>query len=218
MEEISLDPENPGTIENALQRSCETLSGGGVIIFPTDTIYGLGANAYDEEAIAKIYRIKQRDPLKPISILVRDIDMAKRAACIDSKAEAILARIWPGSVTVILRKKDAIPYALTGGEEKIAVRVSQNPFIQSLFARIDFPVTATSANLAGEPNLLRAEDIRGKFSGSRNSPDLFIDAGDLGQRLPSTIVDLTDVNQPRLVRMGAVGKDRLDEFFKNFIG
>lgn len=217
MEEIKLDSKNPETIEKALEKSRQTLVSGGVIVFPTDTLYGLGANALDEDAILEVFRIKKRDSNKPLSILVRDIAMAKKVACIDSRAETILQRIWPDSVTVILRKKDVVPYALTGGEENVALRVSGNVFIKQLFERIDFPLTATSANLSGEPNLLRADNIRRKFAEAQHAPDLFIDSGNLGNRLPSTIVDLTDINRPRLVRMGAVSKEKLDEFFKKFL-
>lgn len=217
MEEIQLDLNSPETIEMALEKSRQTLASGGVIVFPTDTIYGLGANAFDEEAISRIYKIKKRSINKPISVLVRDINMAKKVACIDSRAEEILGKIWPDSITVILRKKDSVPYSLTAGTENVAVRISGNPFIKSLFERIDFPITATSANISGEENLLLADKIRDKFSQEDNSPDLFINIGDLDNSLPSTIVDLTDVNNPRLVRMGLVSREKLSAFFKNFL-
>jgi L-threonylcarbamoyladenylate synthase len=217
MKEIRLDLNSPATIEAALGESRTILASGGVIVFPTDTIYGLLANALDEAAIAKIYKIKKRNINKPISVLVRDIQMAKKVACIDSRAEEILAKIWPDSVTVILRKKEAVPYILTAGEENVAVRISSNPFIKSLFGGIDFPITATSANISGEENLLLADKIREKFSDKDNSPDLFINIGDLNNRLPSTIIDLTDINNPRLVRMGMVSKEKLSAFFKIFI-
>ncbi|MDD3006280.1 MAG: L-threonylcarbamoyladenylate synthase [Candidatus Pacebacteria bacterium] len=216
MEEIKLDSRSPQTIEFSLEKSRQALVGGGVIAFPTDTIYGLGANAFDEEAILKVYRIKERNINKPLSILVRDISMAKKVACIDSRAEKILEKLWPDSVTVILRKKDILPYALTGGEENVAMRISGNLFVKSLFSQIDFPITATSANIAGEPDLLTADAIKEKFSCRENSPDLFINSGDLDNHLPSTIIDLTDVNNPRLVRMGMVSKDKLSAFFKKF--
>lgn len=204
--------------EKTLERSQRVLTGGGVIVFPTDTIYGLGANALDEAAIRQVYRIKGRDERKPLSVLVRDMAMARRAACIDSRAEDILRKLWPGSVTVILRKKDAIPYSLTGGEESVAVRVSDHPFVAALFGRIDFPITATSANLAGRPDLLGAADIKSTFEGAESAPDLFVNAGDLVRSLPSTIIDLTDMNNPRLLRMGAVGKDKLGEFLRDILG
>ncbi|MFA6897324.1 MAG: L-threonylcarbamoyladenylate synthase [Patescibacteria group bacterium] len=217
MKEIKLNSDSPDVIVSALEKSRQILASGGVIVFPTDTIYGLGANALDEEAIAKIYKIKNRDIGKPISVLVRDISMAKKIACIDSRAEEILGKIWPDSVTIILRKKDVIPYALTGGEENVAMRISNSPFVKSLFEKIDFPITATSANVAGEPNLFQADEIRKNFSRQENTPDLFVNAGDLNDRLPSTIVDLTNINNPRLVRMGTVSKEKLSTFFKKFL-
>ncbi|MFA7169611.1 MAG: L-threonylcarbamoyladenylate synthase [Candidatus Paceibacterota bacterium] len=217
MEEIKLDIENPKTIEEGVEKSQEALASGGVVVFPTDTIYGLGANALDEHAISKIYKIKNRDINKPISILVRDIAMAKKVACIDSKVEEILKKIWPNSVTVVLRKKDVVPYILTANEENIALRISNNFFIKKLFEKNDFPITATSANISGEENLLLASEIIKKFADAKFAPDLFINAGNLQNRLPSTIIDLTDANNPRLVRMGIVGKDRLSAFFKNFL-
>jgi L-threonylcarbamoyladenylate synthase len=216
MKEIKLDANSPKTIQEALEKSRQVLESAGVIVFPTDTIYGLGANALSEDAISKIYKIKKRNINKPISILVRDIAMAKKVACIDSKAEKILEKIWPDSITVILRKKDIIPYMLTANEEKIAVRVSNNFFVNQLLQKVDFPITATSANISGEENLLLASEIKSKFSNVEHSPDLFINSGDLENRLPSTIIDLTDINKPRLVRMGIIGKEKLDNFFKNF--
>lgn len=217
MKEIILDADSPQTSEEALEESQHVLRSGGVIVFPTDTIYGLGANALDEEAILRIYKIKNRSVDKPISVLVRDIQMAKKVACIDSRAEEILGKIWPDSITVILRKKEAVPYTLTAGEENVAVRISNNPFIKGLFGKIDFPITATSANISGEENLLLADKIREKFSHKDHVPDLFINIGDLDNRLPSTIINLTDINNPRLVRMGMVSKEKLGAFFKNFI-
>lgn len=218
MKEIKLDQNSPQIIQETLEESRKVLENGGVIVFPTDTLYGLGANALDENAVLKIYKIKVRSAEKPISVLVRDIAMAKKIACIDSKAEKILERLWPGSITVILRKKDIVPYILTSGEEKVAVRVSDGFFVKELFSRIDFPITATSANMSGEKNLFSAEEIREKFRGSKHAPDLFINAGDLEQGRPSsTIIDLTNIDNPRIVRMGAVGKKELEKFFNNFI-
>lgn len=218
MEEMIWGRESLEDNEKALEESRRVLAGGGVIVFPTDTIYGLGANALDEMAIRQVYRIKGRPEGKPLSILVRDIAMARRVACIDSRAQVILEKLWPGSVTVVLRKKDVIPYCLTGGGEEVAVRISDHPFVAALFRRIDFPITATSANLAGKPDLLSAESIRSTFAGAEAAPDLFVNAGDLERALPSTIIDLTDIRNPRLLRMGAVGKDKLGEFFKNVLG
>jgi hypothetical protein len=138
MEEIMWGRESLEQDEQALEESRKVLEGGGVIVFPTDTIYGLGAKAVDEAAIRHVYRIKGREEGKPVSILVRDMKMARRVACIDSRAEQILEKVWPGSVTVVLRKKDLIPYALTAGGESVAVRISDHPFVEALFGRSIF--------------------------------------------------------------------------------
>lgn len=217
MKEIKLDHARPETTWEAIEAARRTLTDGGVVVCPTETIYGLLANALDEKAIAKIFRIKGRSAQKPVSILVRDLAMARRMACIDSKAEAILRQLWPGPVTVILRKKDAIPYSLTGGTENVAVRISDHPFVRELLKDFAFPVTATSANLSGEKNLLSSEEIRKTFSRRKDAPDLFIDGGDLESGTPSTILDLTDIRNPRLVRMGMVGKGELESFLNKFI-
>ncbi|MDD3190353.1 MAG: L-threonylcarbamoyladenylate synthase [Candidatus Pacebacteria bacterium] len=218
MKEIRLDENNPETIEAVAEKSREVLETGGVIVFPTDTIYGLGVNAFDENAISRIYKIKKRNQNKPISILVRDMEMAKRVACIDSRAEVILNRFWPGPVTVILRKKDKISYVLTADTENIAVRIPDSKFIKKLFEKIDFPITATSANISGEENSLSVSEIKEKFAEAGILPDLIIDAGALEDPTPSVIINLTDVSHPKLVRMGSVGKDKFEDFLRKFIG
>ena len=215
MEQIKLDLDNKSQIEKVSKTASEILKSGGVVIYPTDTLYGIGTNAFDENAIAKIYKIKKQDRNKPISVIVRDIKMARRIACIDSKVEKILERIWPGPITVVLRKKDVIPYILTGGGETIAIRIPDNKFISALMKKIDFPITATSANISGEKNLLKSDEIVEKFKNRKPSPDLFINAGDIKNPTASTIVDLTTTT-PKILRMGIVGKDKMQEFFGKF--
>lgn len=215
MEEITSDPQRPQTIEKAVEESRAILVRGGVVMLPTDTIYGLCANALDEEAIDKVYRIKGRDTSKPLSLLARDLPMARRLACIDSRTQVLLERLWPGPVTVILRKKDMVPHALTGGGETVAIRVPDDPLLDGLLSRIDFPITATSANLAGEPNLLKAFELRKRFAEADSAPDLFVDGGDLSGRAPSTIIDLTDPVRPKLVRLATGNQEHLQELLRS---
>jgi len=210
MKEIKLDKKNPETIESAAETAREILSAGGVIIFPTDTIYGLGANAFDENAILKIYKIKKRSREKPISVLVRDMEMARKIVCIDSRAETIISRFWPGPVTFILRKKDVVSYVLTADTENVAVRIADDIFIKKLFEKVDFPITATSANLAGEKNLLSVKEMELTFTDKKNLPDLIIDAGEPENSFPSAIIDLTDIKSPKLVRAGTVSAAQLE--------
>lgn len=199
-----------------LEEAADVLRSGGVILYPTETIYGLGANALDDEAVLKIFKIKKRDINKPLSVLVRDMQMAKKIACIDSKAELILNKIWPGPVTIVLRKKDILPYSVTADGETVAVRISSNPFVQSLMSRLDFPITSTSANLSGEKNMLSSEEINYTFSKLEFPPDIFINAGNLSSDKPSAIIDLTDIKNPRIVRMGFMTGEDFNNFLKNF--
>ena len=216
MELLNLDIKNSENIEKVADAVAEVLQSGGVIIYPTDTIYGIGANAFNEAAIEKVMNIKNRDSEKPLSVFVKDIKSARRIACIDSKVEKMLENIWPGPITAILRKKDIVPYLLTGNGETIAVRIPQNKFILHLLEKVEFPIIATSANISGENNLFDAEEIMKTFGNKKNQIDLFVNIGNIKKTQASTIVDLT-TTIPRIVRMGIVGKEEMDNFFKKFI-
>lgn len=215
MKQIKLDLNNINQVEEALNSAAEILQNDGAIIYPTDTLYGLGANALNEDAILKIYKIKKQDKNKPISVIVKDIKMARKIACIDSKVEKILNKIWPGPITVVLRKKDIVPYNLTGNGETVAIRIPDNEFISSLMKKIDFPITATSANISGENNLLKSKEIIDKFKKAKFAPDLFIDTEDLKNPTASTIIDLT-TPVPKILRTGIVGKEEIQKFFEKF--
>jgi len=215
MKQIKLNLNDQGQINKTAEIAAGILKNGGVVVYPTDTLYGLGANAFNEDAIVKVQKIKKQDRNKPISVVVKDIKMARKISCIDSKVEKILSRIWPGPITVVLRKKDIIPYILTGAGETVAIRISDNKFISTLLSKIDFPITATSANISGENNLLKPEEIVEKLGEEKTSPDLFINTGKIKNSIASTIIDLT-ASTPKIIRMGIVGKDKMREFFGKF--
>ncbi len=215
MKQINLDINNKNQIEKISIDAAKILQNGGFIIYPTDTLYGLGASAFNENAIKKIYKIKKQDRNKPISVIVKDFKMARKIACIDSKVERILNNIWPGPITVILRKKDSIPYSLTANKENIAVRIPQSEFISRLMEYIDFPITATSANISGEKDLYLPEEIIKTFKKNSVRPDLFINSGNVNSKIASTIIDLTS-NIPKIIRIGVAGKENMENFFNKF--
>ena len=215
MEQVQLSLNDKSQIGEVSETAAEVLKNGGVVVYPTDTLYGLGANALDENAVLKVYKIKKRDRNKPLLIIARDIKMVRKVACVDSKVEKILNKIWPGPITVVLRKKDILPYALTGNSETVAVRIPDSKFISVLMSKIDFPIIATSANISGEKNLLDPDKIISKFKSSELKPDLFIDAGKVKNPKPSTIVDLT-TGVPKILRVGIIGRDKMKEFFEKF--
>ena len=212
MKQIKLNLNNK---KETLNNATKILQNGGVIVYPTDTLYGLGANALNEDAILKIFKIKKQDRNKPISVIVKDIKMARKIACIDSKVEKILNKIWPSPITVVLRKKEIVSDILTGNGETVAIRISDNEFISALMKKIDFPITATSANISGENNLLKSKEIVEKFKKEKFAPNLFIDSGDIRNPTASTIIDLT-TGIPKIIRVGIVGKEEIKKFFEKF--
>lgn len=203
--------------EQIVYEVADILKNRGVIIFPTDTIYGIGAKATDEDAVLKVYKVKQRSLDKPLSVLVKDMKMARRVACIDSYTEKILSNLWPGPITVILRKKELMPYILTAGTEQVALRIVDNYFVNNLFNLIDFPITATSANLSGCEVGCDTMQIQKEFSETLFKPNAFVNDGDLKNSTPSTIIDLTDSKNPKIVRMGIVSREEFITLFNQIV-
>lgn len=204
MKIIKFELEN----ENIFQEISESLTNGGAIVYPTDTLYGLGVNALDKVAVDKLFRIKKRPQAKPVPVIVRDIPMAKRFAYIDLGAEKILSAIWPGPVTAVLSRKDLMPSIVSGGKNTIGIRVPNSEFTKRIFETVDFPVTSTSINISGEMPLKNVGDILKTFGNEKYKPDIIIDAGDLPESPASTVIDLTS-KKPRILRVGPVGPEEL---------
>lgn len=178
-----------------IDRAVEALRHGGTIVFPTDTLYGLGCNALDPIAVAKVFDIKHRSYMKALPMLVRDISWARELAYITPGQERILTAFWPGKVTFVLPRRDMVPSIMCGGGQTIGLRAPDHPFVQELLRHMGYPLAGTSADLAELPV-------------SVPQPTLIIDAGPLPDSEPSTIVDLSG-RQPRILRQGAVRADKI---------
>ena len=177
--------------ENIIQKAAEIIKKGGVTVFPTDTVYGLLADARNEKAINKIFKIKKRLKTKPLGIFVKDLAMAKKHAFIDAKQEKFLKKNWPGKITAILKSKNNLPKGLAAGSRTIGIRISDCELIDSLFEKINFPLAQTSANISGKEATTKINEVLEQFTGEKTKPDLIMDAGDLFKNKPSKIVDLT---------------------------
>ncbi len=188
----------------ALENPDETIAllrKGGVIVYPTDTFYALGANAYEAAAVEKIYSLKARDRGKPLSIVVADPAMAASSALDPPPAFARLAAaFWPGPLSLVVRARPGFPRSMLGPGGTIAMRVPALDWLRALLARAGFPLTATSANLSGAGEIDDPDEARRVFDGR---VDLLIDGGPTPGGAPSTLVDLTG-SAPRLLREGAV--------------
>lgn len=188
-------------IDQAVKESISVLNRGGSVVYPTETLYGLGANALDVKAVKKIFQIKKRPKTKPLPILVKNLRWVQELAFVDNKAKKILKALWPGPITVVLPKKDIVPFILTANSPKVAVRISSHYFVNELLDSFGYPLIATSANISGQEPSNRIENIIKTFKNSEPKPDLIVNAGDLAESDSSTILDLTQ-NNPKILRVG----------------
>ena len=191
----------PGQEEEALASAAEAITAGGVIVYPTDTIYGIGADATNAAAIERIFAIKERDRGKALLMLAGSIEMALRyAQAVAPKTRDVLAQYWPGSVTFVLRANSLLPKELLGGAGTIGIRVPENELCRALCERTGVPIVSTSANLSGASGGVELQQVIGDFTGK---VDLIIENGNAPLSSPSTVVDLSG-EKPRVLRQGAV--------------
>ncbi len=205
MKIIKVDPDNPEKEKMAMVR--DSLRGGKIVVYPTDTVYGLGANIFHDDALQKVYLMKRRPLTKPISVCVSQVEDIQQIAHMNPQLEEIIQKILPGPYTLILNKKNIVPLLITGGMDKIGVRIPNNPICRELSR--EFPITTTSANISGHPSPISAQEARKDLN---DHPDIIIDSGPCSGGISSTVVDLT-VNPPRILREGA-GMEKLLKFME----
>ncbi len=184
----------------ALERALEVLKAGGLIAFPTETFYGLGAAALDASAVKRVFELKGRPWSKPLLVLVDSVTMAERLAVVGERARALMARHWPGALTLVLPARPGLPAELTAGTATIGVRLSSHPVATALVTGLAGPLTAPSANPSGAAPPSTVAEVLGSFAGALS---LVLDAGATAGGLPSTVVDVTG-STPRVLRQGAV--------------
>lgn len=182
-------------LKDHLKAARNILKGGGIVLYPTDTLYGLAVNAFNEEAVKRLYRLKKRPLNKPISICLPDTKWIGKVAHLNPKVEKLINKLLPGPFTIILKKKITVPQILTGGSEKIGIRIPDNIISRELSK--EFPITSTSANISGMKTHNNIKDIIQQIG----EVDLAIDAGPL-KGGASTVIDLT-MDPPKILRKGA---------------
>lgn len=210
MKILKVNPENLRESEKALIQAAQVIYQGGTVVIPTDTVYGLAADATRDITIERIFKTKKRPKQKAISVIVSDLNMAKKIAFIDSRLERSADLLWPGPLTVVLKSKLSLPRVLTAGKSTIGVRVPDYKLTQYLVGLLGRPITATSANVTGQQPARKIDEVIDQFKNQYIKPDLILDAGELKCSQPSTILDLT-TGQPKIVRIGPVSKKKLLE-------
>jgi len=185
-----------------LNEAIDVMARGGAVVYPTDTVFGLGVHALDQDAVNRLYRIKNRPKSKPVPIIINNMCQAKSLAFINKKTEKVLQAVWPGQVTVILSRK-------TGGT--IGLRIPDHKVPQ--FLAQEFPITGTSANISGQKTCESIWEIQEQFKNCYPRPDLILDMERVAQNKPSTVLDLT-TNKPKILRIGPVNKEQLLKILK----
>ncbi|MDD5145672.1 MAG: L-threonylcarbamoyladenylate synthase [Candidatus Pacebacteria bacterium] len=174
-----------------INKIVDLMKKGEVFIFPTDTVYGLIADATNKKAVGKIFKIKKREKGKSLPIFVKSIEDARKIAKIDKYQEKLLKKFWPGKITTVLfRKKTKVK--LYGVDKKtIALRIPKYKLINDLQNKIDFPLTGTSANISGKPASIKIDEVIQQFKSQKTKPDFIINAGNLKPSKSSRVFDLT---------------------------
>ncbi|HEY1718763.1 MAG TPA: L-threonylcarbamoyladenylate synthase [Verrucomicrobiae bacterium] len=192
--------------QKAVCRAAELLRAGEVVALPTETVYGLAANAFDEKAVAKIFQIKGRPANNPIIVHVAGIEMAKRCVKIfPERAEKLSKSFWPGPLTIVLPRAEKIPDNVTAGGETVGIRWPSHPFIQAVIRKCGFPLAAPSANVSERVSPTNAEHVRAQLGGKIS---LIIDGGQSQVGIESTVLDLT-VSPPCILRPGMIHAESL---------
>ncbi len=201
-----LTTDTPETFEAAIARAAELLRKGEVVALPTETVYGLAANALDARAVSKIFELKGRPLHNPVIVHVSNLAMAEECVATWPVLAKKLARaFWPGPLTLVLPRSDAIPDVVTSGGDTVGLRWPSHPFIQGVIQKCGFPLAAPSANRANSLSPTNAEHVRKSFG---EDLPLIVDGGQCQVGIESTVVDLS-VTPPRLLRPGMIHEEAL---------
>jgi L-threonylcarbamoyladenylate synthase len=202
-----------GVLQPEIEKGVKILQKGGVIAFPTDTVYGLGADAFNSTAVERIYEIKNRPKHRQLPLLIADVErLTTLADPIPEIAWFLARRFWPGGLTLVLSKADSLPTYLAP-ESTIAVRVPDHPVCLALIQHLRNPIIGTSANISGQPPALTAEEVGQQLGGKI---DFIINGGKCPGGKESTVVDVTH-ESPIILRQGIIPSDEIDKAYKEYL-
>ncbi len=204
METLKISSENQ---KSALKQAVLIIKKGGVVICPTDTVYGLIADVENYSAVKKVFRIKKRKPSKPFPVFIKDIKAAKTLAFISQAQEKFLKKFWPGKLTAVLKAKPLnLPEAIISKDKKIGLRIPDYKVLNVIIKKTNVPLVATSANTTGQKASGKIKEVIKQFKNKRHQPDLILDAGNLKKSLPSTVIDIESL---KILRKGQISKKEI---------
>lgn len=191
-----------------LEKASICIKNGGIVVFPTETVYGIGVNGFDEKAIENLYKVKQRPKEKPINLLVNGFEMIEQVAeDITDMERKIIESFCPGPITIILNKKSTVPNLVTAGGSTVGVRIPANEIAISLINYAGCPIATPSANISGKPSGTNIQSIMNDF---KENVDFYIDGGESKIGKPSTIIHVID-GIPHILRQGSITKEEIEK-------
>jgi len=193
--------------QKGIEKALKVVRNGGIVVFPTDTVYGIGCDPYNKKAVDKIYQIKERSKSKPFPLLAYSMDVVSKIVSFDKNSEKIAKKFWPGPLTLILKLKDESLKKSLNLDDKIAIRIPNNQCLQSLLKNSKLLV-GTSANISGENSFTNSQECYQKIQNF----DIFLDGGDIKKGFESTILEIDQENSI-FHRIGALKKEEIIESF-----
>jgi L-threonylcarbamoyladenylate synthase len=204
-----LKTDTQDTFQKAIKDAAQVILSGGVVAVPTESFYGLAVHALNEKAIERLFAVKQRRDDNPLLILIASTEtLDSYAMRVSNRARKLIARFWPGGLTMVFSAAPILPLSLTAGTGKIGVRLSGHPVPRELARAVGAPITGTSANRSGQPSCSTAEEV---MEAVGEYIDLIVDGGRTPGGKGSTILDVT-LDPPVILRDGIVSRDELNPF------
>lgn len=200
---FKLDENNPD--KDSIKKCAEIIKSGGIVIFPTETVYGIGTNAFDDEALLRLYRAKKRPLSKPFLCHINGLEQAEKLALVDNTARKLILKYTPGPLTLVLKKKKCVSDILTSNGDTVGLRFPENNIFIQLSKFCSCPIAATSANISGFESAKDSDDLKSLF----NIADAVIDAGKCRYSLESTILSLA--GEPKILRQGSFPREIIEE-------
>ena len=197
----------------ALQAAVHVLRDGGLVCFPTDTVYGIGAAAGDDAAVRRLFAVKGRPPDKPLPLLLAEAGDASRVAELTALGKTLANRFWPGALTIVMRKSPSYRSLALAGGDTVALRVPDHELVRRMVRDLGGPVTGTSANRAGAPAPVSAAEVAFQIG---EMVDLIVDGGRVRGMAESTVVDITRT-PPAVLREGGVNKGDVERVLRESV-
>jgi L-threonylcarbamoyladenylate synthase len=189
-------------LDKAIKEAAAIIKAGGLVVYPTETVYGLGASAFSRIAVLKVFATKKRPLDNPLSVAVKDMKQADEIAYVNTAARKLAKVFLPGPLTIVLKKKANLPKELTSGSDKVGIRIPRNEIAIRLI-ELAGPITATSANISGQQPITTADEARKQLAGR---VDFVLDGGPSQIGVESTVVDVSEEGKCEILRDGAIAR------------